>query len=307
MANTFTNLKNSIYANRALEAFVARLAPLGFFSTNFSAEAVAKGDKIRVPYISGASAAQDFNGTYTIQGATAEGLDITIDKRKFVSWGLTTEEMSTQPAATLDRFAVQKGNALAKAVLQDIWSTITAANFGNTAYSQGSGGSKVAVSAANFDSAEVVALAECADVDDWPEQPRGLVLSPAYYNALLGDADIIGTNGIRSDTPLRDATVREIAGFQTLKSNVIPSNGENLVGFAVNPDAILVAMRTLIPEEGVAGRPNVRTLTDADSGISIVLREWFDPDTDTVKRVLEAHYGYRVGGNAKAIKRLVSS
>lgn len=307
MANSFTNLKQTIYANRALEAFVARLAPLGFFSANFSADAVAKGDKVRVTYVSGASAAQDFNGSYTVQGATAEGLEISINKRKFVSWGLTTEEMSTQPAVNLERFAAQKGHALAKAVLQDIWSVITAANFGNAAYSQGSGGDKVAVTAANFDSAEVVALAECCDVDDWPEEPRGLVLAPAHYNALLGDADIIGTGGIRSDTPLRDAMVREVAGFQVLKSNVIPSNSENLVGFAVNPDAILVAMRTLIPETGVANRPNVQTLTDAGTGISIVLREWFDPDADTVKRVLECHYGYRVGGNANAIKRVVTS
>lgn len=306
MANSFTTLTNTIYANLALEAFVARLTPLRIFATNFSAEAVQRGDKVKVPFISAASTAADFSGTYNIQGVTAEGLDISINKRKYVSWGLTTEEMATQPAVNMERFARQKGNALAKAVLQDIWSLITAANYGSAAYTQGSGGDVVTVTAANFDSTEVTQLLECCDTDDWPEEMRGLVLSPAYTASLLNDADIIGTNGIRSGTPLRDGSVGMIAGFETYKSNVIPANGENLVGFAAHPDAILVAMRSLIPEGGVANRPTVNALTDSDSGITIVMREWFDPDSDTMKRVLECNYGY-LKGNANGIKRIKSS
>lgn len=305
MANTFTNLAQTILANRALNAFKAKLAPLGIFSTNFSAEAVQKGDKIKVPWFAEASAAVDFSGTYTTQGSTAEGLEVSINKRKFVSWGLTTEEMATLPSVSLDRFAVAKGHALAKAVLQDIFSVITAANYGSTAYSQGSGGDVVTASAANFDSAEVVQLAECADVDNWPEDGRGLVLHPAWHASLLGDADIIGTNGIRADNALADGKIREVAGFQLHKCNVIPGNSENLVGFAAHPDAILVAMRALIPES-MANAPKVNVITDGDSGITLVLREWFDPDTDTAKRVLECNYGF-LKGNPDGIKRLKSA
>lgn len=305
MANTFTNLAHTILANRALMAFVSKLAPLGIFSTDFSAEAVQRGEKVKVPWFSEASAAQDFNGTYTIQGATAEGLDVTINKRKFVSWGLTTEEMATIPQANLDRFAMHKGNALAKAVLQDIFSIITAANYGSTAYSQGSGGDVVTVTAANFDSAEITQLLECCDTDNWPEDNRGLVLNPAYHAALLGDADIVGTNGIRADNVLADGKVREVAGFQLHKCNVIPGNSENLVGFAAHPDAIMVAMRSLVPES-MPGSPAVKVLSDANTGISIVLREWFDPDSDTAKRVLECNYGF-AKGNGDAIKRIKSS
>lgn len=307
MPNTFTSLTNTIYANVALEAFVKRLTPLRLFANNFSAEAVARGDKVKVPFVSAASAAQDFTGSYNIQGSTAEGLEISINKRKYVSWGLTTEEMATQPAVNMERFARQKGNALAKAVLQDIWSLITAANYGSAAYSQGSGGDVVTVTAANFDSTEVTSVLECCEVDDWPEEMRGLVLSPAYYAALLNDADVIGSNGVRDNNPLSDGKIGvPLAGFDVVSSNVIPANGENLTGFACHPDAILVAMRALIPETGVANRPTVQSMTDADSGITIVMREWFDPDSDTMKRVLECNYGY-LKGNGDGIKRIKSS
>lgn len=305
-ANSFTTLTNTIIASLALEAFTKRLTPLMAFATNFSNEAVQRGDKVKVCFVSAASAATDFSGSYAVQGSTAEGKDITIDKRKYVSWGLTTEELATQPQLNLERFAKQKGNALAKAVLVDIWSLITAANFGSSAYSQGSGGDVVTVTAANFDSTEVSQLLECCDVDDWPEEDRALVLSPAYYAALFNDADVIGTLGLNGGSALGDGVIRGMLGFDIYKSNVIPANAENLTGFAANPNGILIAMRSLIPEANVANRPMVQPLTDPESGITIVMREWFSPEDDTTKRVLECNYGY-LKGNADAVKRIKSS
>jgi hypothetical protein len=306
MANVFTNMTNTILANLALEAFVKKLAPLNVFANNFSAEAVQRGDKVKVAYVGAQSAATDFAGSYTVQAASAEGKDITINKRKYVSWGLTTEELATQPQLSLERFARQKGNALAYAVLQDIWSVITNANYGSTGYTQGSGGDEIVVTAANFDSTEVSNLREMCGTDNWPEEERALILNPAYTAALLNDADVIGDGGVDMQNVIREGVVGRLMGFNIYESTAIPANGQNLVGFAANPDGILVAMRSLIPEEGVSNRPMVMPVTDGQSGITIVMREWFDPDNDQTKRVLEANYGYAVG-NPDAVKQIVSS
>jgi hypothetical protein len=306
MANTLTNLTNTILAQKALEAFVKKMTAIRVFANNFSADAVQRGDKVKVAFVNSASAAYDFAGSYTVQDASAEGKDISINKRKVVSWGLTTQELSTQPQISLERFARQKGNALATAVLQDIWSLITAANYGSSAYSQGSGGDVITVTAANFDPTEVTQILEAADTKDWPDDERGLVLSPAYYANLFNDSGVIGTLGVGNGSNLASGRVRELLDFDIHKSNVIPANGENLTGFACHPDAILVAMRSLIPEQNVANRPSVQPLTDPESGMTIVMREWFDPDSDTTKRILECHYGY-LKGNGNAIIRIKSS
>lgn len=305
MANSLTNLTNTILAQMALEAFLKRIAPIAAFANNFSAEAVQRGDKVKVMYVSAQDAATDFAGSYVMQDADAEGLDITINKRKYVSWSLSTEELATMPQLSLERFARQKGNALARAVLTDIWSVVTGANYGSTAYSQGAGGDVITVAASSFDSEDVAHILEMCDTADWPDE-RALILSPAYHAAFMSDADVIGTLGVHNGGPIATGRVPNIMGFDVYQSNVIPGNSENLVGFAAHPDAILIANRALVPES-MANSPNTQVLTDPNgSGLTIVMREWFDPDGDAAKRVLECNYGYRVG-NAKAIKRIVSS
>lgn len=307
MANTFTKLTNTVLAQTALEAFLDTMTPIRAFATNFSADAVQRGDKVKVCFVNAASAAADFSGSYSMQAASAEGLDITINKRKYVSWSLTPEELATQPQLNLERFARQKGNALAKAVLQDIWSQITAANYGNTDHTgPGVGGDKVTIAVANFDSDEIALTMNCCDEEKWPDTERALILGPGYYYGIMKDSDVVGTAGLDASSVLRTGKVPQVFGFNLYKSNCIPANSENLAGFAANPDGMLVAMRALIPEAGISGRPMVTPFTDPESGMTIVMREWFDPDNDASKRVLECNYGYRVG-NATGVKRLVTA
>lgn len=296
MANAITNLTHTILAQKALEAFVAALTPLRAFSTNFSEAEAERGDKIKVPFISAQDAAQDFAGAYVIQDADMDGLDISLNQRKYVSWGLTTQELADNPQLTLERFARQKGFQLAKAVLQDVWGLATNANYGAAVFTGG---------AAGFDADTVADIETACDTSDWPEMERSLILKPAYHGAVVKDNTVQGQLGVEGSGVISDSKVRRLHNFDLYKSNVIPANGENLVGMAVHPDAILIAMRLLVPED----RRNIITferLSDADTGITIGFREWFDPDNDKVKRVLECSYGRRPG-NTAALKRMVSA
>jgi hypothetical protein len=302
MANTFTTMTHTILAQRIMEAFVVKLAPIRAFASNFSAEAVQRGDKIKVPFVSAADAAADFSGSYTMQGVTAEGKEITIDKRKYVSWALTGEEISTMPQLTMDMFVNQKANALAKAVLADIWSLVTTTNYGSTSWTAGSTAFGTAMdymisSIANFDTTELAQLMFQAGVDEWPDSPRSLILPSGYIAALASDSDIVGTLGLSGNNALITGKVPKVYGFDIYECNQVPTNSRNLVGFACHPDAMLIAMRAIIPEEGVALRPQVEVLTDEGSGVTLVMREWFDADNDRTCRVLECNYGYLLGND----------
>jgi len=298
MANTLTNLKHTILVDAALEAFTAAFAPIRAFAHNFSAEAAQKGDKVRVPFVSAQDAAIDFAGTYTIQDADMEGLDITIDKHKFVSFGLTDIEISTMPQLNLERFGRQKGFQLAKAVYQDILSVVTENNYGNTS------DDKITSSAANFDADDVVDLSTLCDNDDWPDLERSLILTPAYHAAIRKDLKDASEFG--SDTVIRRGLVPSLDTFGSVyKTSLVPTNSQSLVGFAAHPDAILTAMRYLQPQEGHK-YSTATPVVDADSGITLGFREWYNEDTGTAKRVLEANYGF-LKGNGKAIKRITSA
>lgn len=304
MANTLTNLTHTVLADMALEAFTAALSPLNVFANDFSADAVQRGDKVKVFYTGAADAAQTFAGTYTIQDADASGLDITIDKHEFVSWGLTDKELSTQPQLNLERFARQKGFQLAKKVFQDILSVVTASNYGNTEISAGVG-TKLTSTAANFDADDVVDLRTACSNSDWPEMERALILTPSYTGNLLKDASIQDASAFGSSSPIREAAIGRLAGFDVLESSLIPGNSENLTGIVAHPDAILCAMRYLQPQSS-ATMEDAGPATDPATGMTIGFRKWYDNDTGTMKSVLEAVYGYRTG-NTAAIKRIVSS
>lgn len=298
MANTLTNLTHTILAQRILNAFTAMIAPIRAFGLNFSDEAVQRGDKVKVLQITAADAAKDWNGSYITQDADAEGLDITINKRKYVSWGLQTEDLATQPQLELDRFVEQKAFQLAKAFLQDVWSQVTNANYGAAAFT----------GAANtFDTDDIIDIRGVCQAADWPAGMRSLILDDTYVTNALKDASLKDASASGSTASLREGSMGRVAGFDIFESTLIPGNSENLVGFAAHPDAMLIATRTLIPSSKAddAG-VDVEVISDEDSGLAMVSKSWHDTAHDTDIHTLEINYGYRVG-NSAALKRLVSA
>lgn len=296
MANALTSLTHTLLAQTALDAFTVALTPLRAFATNFSEASSQRGNAIKVPFIESADAATSFAGTYTMQDADATGKTITLSNHDFVSWSLTDTEIANNPQVELERFARQKGFQLAKLVLQTIWSQVTAANYGSAIFTG---------AASTFDSDDLADIREDLVQAGFPDMDRNLVLKETYYTYLLKDADVKDASASSISAPVLEGSVRRLMGINIFESTLIPANGENLVGFACHPDGMLVGMRYLAPQPGHNYNQAV-PLTDPESGITIGFREWYDPDTGTMKRVLECLYGYAVG-NASAVKRLVSA
>lgn len=297
MPNTLTNLNHTIITNAALEAFTAALTPLSAFSLNVSPDPAQRGDKVKVLWTPAQAGAIDFAGTYTMQDSTAEGKDVSLDRHKFASWSLTDKEIANQPQIELERFGQQKGFQLAKAVVQDIFGLILAANFAEIGHTG---------LAANFDSDSVVDIGKIADDNDWPEMGRALVLSAAYHAALRKDPALKDASAYAGGDVIRRGQVPSLDSFEAIyKSSLVPANGENLVGFAATADAMLVAMRYLQPQEGHKYHI-AEPVTDPATGISMGYRQWYSEDTGASKAALEVVYG-RLTGNPKALLRVRSA
>ena len=299
MANTFTNTSSVILTTAALEAFTAALQPIKSFASDFSAAAAQKGSAVRVTFIPSQAEATDFAGDYTANpGSTATGVDIPINKWKFVSWQLTDLESSLNQLVRIEMFGRQYGFRLAKAVLQDIWSLVTNANYGAAVFTGAS---------ATFDSDSVVDIDSALDLLYWPDMDRKLILNNTYYNALIKDpsvkqAQAIGMAG--AATPVQSGHLPNLLGQEVFETMLMPTNSENLVGFAAMPDAMGVCMRYMEPQAGNTYFQAAPVTNEG--GMTLGFRDFYDNKSGTRWQVLEANYGYKLI-NAAALKRIVSA
>jgi hypothetical protein len=150
-------------------------------------------------------------------------------------------------------FVPTAANALAEKCLAEIGALITNANYS----------SNVDTGAA-LTYAEVVTAKGVLDAAKAAE-PRAFILNSTYANGLLGDATIIG-NSVLGAGILTSGQIGTLAGAAVYQWNSLPTNSENLAGFACGADAIAVA--SALPMSEIPGF-EVANAVDADTGLGV--------------------------------------
>ncbi|CAN5458685.1 hypothetical protein BH20VER3_BH20VER3_00500 [soil metagenome] len=286
-----------------LEGFVQTLLPLRAFSLGVTGGRTlnALGTKdVLVPYVPfSAEAVKDFNAA---NGDCYEGGDtqtdkrkVTIDRRKYVSFGFNSEELAVTPILNNIDFARIKGQRLAEVVLTDILSIVTAVNFPNA---------EVVGAASAFDTDDVFDIRSAMNGLKMPKTGRQLILSDDYDTALLKDNK--DTNLYGSTDPRWEARIPRIAGMDEYGTEIMPATG-NLVGIANFPSAILVANAPLEPLPQIRqALADFRVITHDETGLSFVYKEIVDPRCDELLKVIECTYGF-AKGEEDALLRLTSA
>jgi hypothetical protein len=294
---TLTTLTGTLFPQVFMEAFTSYLQPLSSFTRDFSPTPAERGKTIKIPFVASQDAAVDFGTAgYVMQDSTAEGLDLTIDKHKIVSFDLTDTQIVENPQVSTRMFIRQKAFQLAKAVVVDVMSLITQANFGSAIYTG---------AASAFDSDDLVDIKQAVDLLDMPDEMRSVVLQSAMYNNLLKDSDVKPEYSYGSTDPIVRGEIPGLFGFDLYKSNIIPNNSQNLTGFVAYPDAIAIAMRYLEPQAG-HDYAETAAFTDPDSGVTVGYRAWYDRRLGKMNHVMEAFYGFRrINGNS--LRRFTSA
>ena len=297
MANTITDLKDVRISQNALLPWMETLLPLSAFSTNFSPDAADKLDTVKVPVIGAPSASCDYAGDYTANAdSEASSVAVTLDRHKYKTVHLTAKEAATTSIPLLEKLVTTAAQQLAIDVMSDIFTSITAANFGTPAIP--------AISAEDFGYKTIIKIREACAAAKMPQDSRALVLDNSYFSALLAD-DIVAKSFI---TPLAqqgvvEAKVNRIAGFNVYETGCVPDNGENLVGFAAHPSSLAIAMRYLTP---IANYDEAGAVTDPVTGLTFGYLRYTDTKSNKVYITLEALYGFKVVRPA-GLQRIVSA
>ncbi|MBR2144656.1 MAG: hypothetical protein IJ956_03885 [Akkermansia sp.] len=297
MANTITDLKDVRISQNALLPWMETLLPLSAFSTNFSPDAADKLDTVKVPVIGAPSASSDYAGDYTANAdSEASSVAVTLDRHKYKTVHLTAKEAATTSIPLLEKLVMTAAQQLAIDVMSDIFTSITAANFGTPAIP--------AISAEDFGYKTIIKIREACAAAKMPQDSRALVLDNSYFSALLAD-DIVAKSFI---TPLAqqgvvEAKVNRIAGFNVFETGCVPDNGENLVGFAAHPSSLAIAMRYLTP---IANYDEAGAVTDPVTGLTFGYLRYTDTKSNKVYITLEALYGFKVVRPA-GLQRIVSA
>lgn len=289
-------LQRDVILADVMRAFKARILPVLAFATRFNNVPLEGTDKIQVPYYPLATAAsRDYTSAgYVFDNTTTQAKDVTINKRKYQGIQLASQDANRQPFLNQQQLAVMAGEKLAQDVLTDIFSVITAANFG---------AASITSDAVAFDTNDVLDLKNVCDVIPWPAAGRGLVLDSAFDVQLLRDSKL-GNQNYGTPEAIRAGTVPVVCGFKYYPTASLPTNSENLAGFAAFMSAVLVGFSPIKPLPEVMDQLSAyEVVTDPDTGLTLEYRRWGAALTDSVQEVIECNYGYNVG-EANALKRI---
>lgn len=295
MANTLTNVKDIKVAQNALQPFMASLTPLRAFSTNFSPEPADKLDTVRVPVVGTPSESSDFAGNYTDNAdSTVTVAPVVLNRHKYKTVHVTAREAAETAVPVLETLVASAVKQLAEDVLVDIFSEITAANYGAPAIT--------ALNADAFDYKKVLKIREACSQAKMPITDRSLILDDAYYTNLLAD-DVVSKSFVLpvSQPGIVEAQLRRIGGFDVYPSTVIPENGEKLAGFAAHPSGLAVAMRYLVP---VAKYDEAGAVTDPETGLTFGYLRYTETNSNRIFVTVECLYGFKTAIGA-GIKRIV--
>jgi len=288
-----------IISQAALKAFNAIIQPLSSFSMDMSKDAVGRvGDTIKFAWTPSGATVRKFGttGTYVTEAPSQLPKELEIDQDPYVGFEYTDNQLATLSMMKLEEIGAQYGAALAEAVLADIWSIVTAANFPNS----------FVKAAALYDSDEILDLGKKCTQLKWPKLGRNAIFNEDAYTELAKDPAVKNAAAAGGTEALREGRVPNLGTFEGLfESTEIPANAENLIGFAVNREAIGIAFRPVDPDSSSQNVMRYEVYTN-ESGMTIAFKEWYDPKTKKTMRVLECNYG-RCVGNPASLVRCVSA
>ena len=293
MANSLGGINLSLIAQSALDNLSSQHPPVSAFSTDFSSEIADVGESISTR-IATAVTAGDATSGYTAADVTSSAKTVTLNKHKHFTMAFTDLEIAKGGMNMLERTFVRPGtHSVINAMVDDLMALVVNSEFGNV----------VTVAAAGFGADDVATLAGDLTTLNVPKNERSLIILPTYYANLAQDNAIQASYASTLDDSLRDHSVPRVHGFNVYEYSDIPTNSENLAGFACGPEALLIASRQPAIPQNWSGA--VESATDPDSGLTIQLRSWYEGKDGKQYITMTVIYGVLVGSNS--LKRIKSS
>lgn len=282
------SFNDTIFAQEALKAFTAKLAPLRAFSRSLDDSARQKGDAIVVPFIS-ALTATTFNintANYQTGGGAVTSNTVNLNQHNIVTFDISDLQNANSSGARFDELAANAGRALGQKVLENIWKLITTTNFGSPSITA----LESTYSLSSLIDMRAVLAGRNVDIDPGV---CSFVYNTVIGAALLKTTNILQAYAIGDNSVVRQGTLGSLVGFNTYETNILPVAATSLVAFVAHPDSINVAMRYLEPQSS-DNYLAIERVADA-SGIVMGYRRSFDVATGQMFGAFECLYGTATG------------
>lgn len=289
MANTIAGVNPTRIAQLTLESLKATLIPFSAFTTNFSDEVASSGDAVVTRYVTN-PAVTDFNANKNVGNNTLTARTTTIYHYAGVSLGFTDKENSLSDIALAQQFINPAINSLCQNVFTNAAGLILNASFSNVVYTS-----------AQFSAANVAAIAQTMTTANVSLDNRHLIIKPTYAQTLKTDSGVMASYAYGNNLAVTTGRVPRVFGFEVHETGMsIPTNSENLQGWACTPQALLIAARVPAQPRNWAGQ--VLNVTEPVSGLTVQYRDWYDGTTQRTEVCLM--YGCQIGvtGNLLAIR-----
>jgi hypothetical protein len=299
-ANNLGSLSGDLVARRSLALLKESFPVLSAISTDYSDQAIASGQTVKTRLRSIPTTVDYVPGTgYAVSDAIATDVPILIDQHKGVQISFNANELSSTARDLFGEQADAAHYALGKVLVDAIYAKIIAANFANT----------TTKALANFARADMTAMAKALFNRNVAPMGRFALLNPDYYEKLMGDSALVNLAAYQKPEVITAYTLPPVAGFNVIQSVSLPGTG-NLTGFAGSADALAIATRLpnnysdVLP--GTAGAGSVSTVTNPDTGLSVMLVQYVDHKLGSAFWRIALQYGVAVG-NAASGQRLISA
>jgi len=196
-----------------------------------------------------------------------------------------------------DEVAPAQSYALAKDIMDNLYSRITDANFTNNSV----------ITTASFNRASVVDVGVAQDLLGVPAGmgQRTLLLYPTVFGNLEKDTVLMNlaayqrpdliTNPAGADNV---SLVIKVSDYQVVKAPNLPTNNGNVTGFAGSKSALCIVTR--VPNDYTSALPgssygNVQIVTNPDNGLSVMLVQYVDHKLGTSNQRIALMYGTAAG------------
>jgi hypothetical protein len=258
-------------------------------TTNLSADIASAGDAVVTRYITN-PVTQDFNANKNVGNSTLTSRTTTLFHYVGVSLGFTDRERSLSDIDLRRLFIQPAINALWQNVFTNVGSLILNASFSNVVYTS-----------AQFSAANVANIAQTMTTANVMQDNRSLIIKPTYAQTLKTDSGVQASYAYGNNLAITTGKVPRVFGFDVIETSMsIPTNNENLQGWACTPQALILATRVpALPENWAGAALNV---TDPESGLTVQLRDYYDGTTQRTEVCMI--YGAQIGvtGNLLAIR-----
>jgi hypothetical protein len=288
-----------VIAQDSLTTLLAQFPLVNKFTTDFGGDILQRGESVTTRIAEGVAATDIGANGYTRSDVKSNAKTVTLDKHKGFVMGFSDGEVAKGGYDVLRRtFIRPAAHAVVKAVMDDVFGLVALTGTG-TFTATGYNGTVAA-----FDADAVADISQALTDANVPMAGRTLIVRPALYTSLAKDNSIQAQYASGTNAPLTENLLPRIHGFEVNQYTALPAAVTNLKGIAVSPEAILIAAR--LPATPTNWYGNVAVATDAESGLSIQVREWYDGDSGEQKLSMSILYGVSIG-NPNCLAKIIAS